>query len=107
MFDPKELSYPRVEDGVVLHGPEDWPPAKLAALQRIHASENGVDSTEDQWLNLNTATAEELMEGLPRVGESLAEAIIEARPFESVDDLAKVKGITKSAVDKVRDRLAV
>jgi len=37
MFDPKKLSYPRVEDGVVLYGPEDWPPAKLAVLQRLSA----------------------------------------------------------------------
>lgn len=35
MFDPNKLSYPRLEDGVVLNGPEDWPPAKLAALQRL------------------------------------------------------------------------
>jgi len=37
MFDPKKLSYPRVEDGVVLYGPEDWPAAKLAVLQRLSA----------------------------------------------------------------------
>jgi len=33
MFDPKELSYPRVEEGVILYGPEDWPPAKIAARE--------------------------------------------------------------------------
>lgn len=46
-------------------------------------------------VNINTASAEELML-LPRVGEGKAKRIVETRakaPFKTVNDLARVKGI--------------
>lgn len=47
MFDPNKLSYPRVEDGVVLRGPEDWSPAKVAALQRLSGAEPPAEAETD------------------------------------------------------------
>lgn len=62
-------------------------------------------------VNINTANAESLASGLEGVGESKAIAIVEYRqqngPFESVDDLASVKGIGDSTVDKNRDNIVV
>ena len=43
-------------------------------------------------LNINTASAEELI-CLPGVGAVIAERIIQARPYSSLDDLEKVKGL--------------
>jgi len=43
-------------------------------------------------LDVNTASLTEL-ENVPGIGPSIAERIIEARPFKSADDLQRVKGI--------------
>lgn len=43
-------------------------------------------------LNLNAATPEQL-EALPRVGPALARRLIEARPYHTLGDLDRVKGV--------------
>jgi competence protein ComEA len=53
-------------------------------------------------VNLNTAEAAEL-EDLPGIGPAHAKAIIEARPFKSVDDLERVKGLGKARIDALKD----
>jgi competence protein ComEA len=57
-------------------------------------------------INLNTATLEEL-DSLPGIGPVLAQRIIDFRqtygPFQSVDDLLRVKGIGSALLDKIRD----
>ncbi|MFS8884861.1 phospholipase D-like domain-containing protein [Synechococcus sp. H70.2] len=55
-------------------------------------------------VNLNTATAAEL-EQLPGVGPDLAQRIIEARPFSSLEDLQRVKGIGPAKVEQLRGRV--
>jgi competence protein ComEA len=57
-------------------------------------------------VNLNTADAAALEE-LPGIGPAHAKAIIEARPFKSVDELASVKGIGKSRSDRLKDLVTV
>lgn len=52
-------------------------------------------------INVNTATEVELQR-LPRVGPATARAIIAARPFKSVDDLDRVKGIGPKTLDALR-----
>jgi competence ComEA-like helix-hairpin-helix protein len=56
-------------------------------------------------ININTASAGEL-DRLPGVGKVIAERIVEYRTvnkgFKSIEDLAKVKGITKSKMEKIR-----
>ena len=60
-----------------------------------------------QPVNVNTATAEELSQGLDGVGMSKAEAIVEYRtangPFKHADELVNVKGIGLKTVDRNRD----
>ena len=53
-------------------------------------------------VNLNTADAGAL-EQLPGIGPAHAKAIIAARPFKSVDDLEKVKGLGKARFDALKD----
>lgn len=52
-------------------------------------------------VNINTATREEL-ETLPGIGPALTQLIIAGRPYETVDDLARVKGIGPATVESLR-----
>lgn len=57
-------------------------------------------------LDLNTATAAEL-EALPGIGPKTAEAIIAGRPYSSVEDLLRVKGIGPVTLEKLRPYVTV
>ena len=57
-------------------------------------------------INVNTASQEEL-ESLPGIGPTLATRIMELRPFKTVDDLIKVRGIGPSTLEKIRERVSV
>lgn len=65
---------------------------------------------ENKLININTATAEELMT-LGGIGEVIAERIIEYREnnngFLTVDELIEVKGIGESKLEKIRDYVTV
>ena len=72
-------------------------PELLAALEQERPEPfrrvlGGGTPAADRRVNLNTATADELRQ-LPGIGPALAAAIIAARPFDSVDDLLRVRGI--------------
>jgi competence protein ComEA len=57
-------------------------------------------------VNINTASLEELR-ALPSIDEKLAAEIIKERPFESVDDITKVKGIGEKKLEKLRPLITV
>jgi competence protein ComEA len=57
-------------------------------------------------VDLNTAD-QKALETLPGVGPALAKRIIEARPFQSLDDLAKVKGLSKTKVAGLKDKVTL
>ena len=61
-------------------------------------------------ININTANKETLMSVIKGVGDKKAEAIINYReengPFKSIDDLANVRGIGQSMIEKHRDMLS-
>ena len=54
-------------------------------------------------IDINTAPSEEL-EKIIGIGPVLAQRIIEARPFNSLDDLIKVKGIGEITLQKIKDQ---
>jgi competence protein ComEA len=57
-------------------------------------------------VDLNTAD-QKTLEALPGVGPSTAKKIIAARPFTSVEDLSKVKGLSKAKIEALKDKVTV
>lgn len=62
-------------------------------------------------VDINTADAQALADGLNGIGLSKAQAIVAYRnehgPFRSADDLTEVKGIGQALVEKNRDTIVV
>lgn len=62
-------------------------------------------------VNINTADAKTLAANINGIGEKKAEAIVQYRqkhgPFNSADDLAKIKGIGPKLIEKNREVLLV
>jgi len=54
-------------------------------------------------VEINTATISQL-DKITGIGPVLAERIIEARPFSSVDDLIRVKGIGEKTLQKIKEQ---
>jgi competence protein ComEA len=55
-------------------------------------------------VNINSAD-QAALESLPGIGPEHAKAIIAARPFDSVDDLSRVKGLGKARIDALRSHV--
>lgn len=65
--------------------------------------------SEASIVNINTASAEELM-SLNGIGEKTAEAIIEYRkntPFEKPEDIMNVKGIGEKKYENIKNSICV
>jgi DNA uptake protein ComE-like DNA-binding protein len=69
------------------------------ATKESHHSHHGAPK-----VNVNTATREQLM-ALPGVDDAMAQKIIAARPFHSVDQLLKQNIMTKQEYEKVHAHL--
>jgi competence protein ComEA len=57
-------------------------------------------------VDLNTASKDEL-DSLPGIGPVKAQAIIEARPFKTIEDVMKVSGIKEGEFAKIKDLITV
>ncbi len=57
-------------------------------------------------IDLNTANAAQL-ETLPGIGPAHAREIIAGRPYTSLDDLQRVKGLGKAKIDALRDHVSL
>jgi competence protein ComEA len=72
--------------------------------------QKNVDSGDDKLVNLNTATADELMT-LPGVGKSKADSIIKFREeqgcFKTKKDLMKIPGIKQGVFSKLENLIKV
>ncbi len=71
----------------------------------------GIGSEENEKLDLNTASAQELDARLPGIGPTLAQRIIEYRQqhgaFRSIEDLQNVAGIGEKRFDQLKDYITV
>lgn len=63
-----------------------------------------------QRINVNTADIW-LLDALPGIGEELAQRIVDYRaengPFQTIEDLTKVRGIGPAILERVRDKITV
>ena len=57
-------------------------------------------------VNINTASREEL-DALPDIGPVKAQAIIDGRPYATIEDIMKVKGIKQGIFSKIKDHITV
>jgi competence protein ComEA len=57
-------------------------------------------------IDINTAD-EKTLESLPGVGKATAKAIIAGRPYKSIDDLKRVKGMSDAKIKALRDKVTV
>jgi beta-lactamase superfamily II metal-dependent hydrolase len=85
-----------------------WPPVSdeqfgVAGSQKRHPRGSEQPS---RLINVNTASQKEL-ESLPGVGLVIARRIIEGRPYRSVDDLLRVKGIGAKRLEEIRPLVGV
>jgi competence protein ComEA len=98
----------RMSDGQHIHIPRQGEGSTLASASPNATS--GAASQPGKLVNINTASAAEL-EGLPGIGQSFAERIVEYRtandPFKSVEDLRSVKGIGPALFSKIAPLITV
>lgn len=84
----------------------DWD--KLPEERRVQRAEEAEtaaalgNAPPSEPLDLNNASRDEL-QSIPGIGEVTANRIIEARPFQSVDDLLNVSGIGPATLEKIRE----
>jgi competence protein ComEA len=80
-------------------------PAKTAAAAKAASAPASKPATAGK-VNLNTASRAEL-DALPGIGPVKAQAIIEGRPFKTIEDVMKVKGIKEGEFGKIKDLITV
>ena len=83
-------------------------------MNNISDSNEGVssgDSHQSGLININTASASELSENLPRIGETIAERIVEYREvngnFKSIEEIMNVSGIGDKIFENIKDKICV
>lgn len=63
-------------------------------------------ASEKALIHINTASPEDLSK-LPGVGPVRAKAIMDGRPYSSIEDLKKIKGIKEGVFAKIKGMIAL
>jgi helix-hairpin-helix protein len=102
-------THPDVAEGLELLDRAPLPPLPPPALRRPPPPRPSIVPTVARPappLDVNRAPVDEL-ERLPGVGRAIATRIVDARPFASVDDLGRVRGLRGARLARVRTLVTV
>jgi competence protein ComEA len=103
-----EGRFEKIKDLVTVQ--ETQAPTPTSSKETTSVSRHSTRATkalqQGEKINLNTASFEEL-DRLPGIGKAKAKAIIEGRPYQTVTDVMKVKGIKQASFDKIKDYIVV
>lgn len=86
-------------------------PQRMVALREDRRTEErelqeAFGAAGGQQIDPNTATVDEIML-LPGIGETLAERIVEGRPYKTIDDLRRVPGVGEKVFARLKDSLQI
>jgi len=70
------------------------------------ASKKKAEAASTSTVDINTAD-QKALEALPGIGAATAKAIIAGRPYKSVDDLKRVKGMSDKKINTIRNKVTV
>ena len=97
-----------LSDGEKVHVPHEGEAPVTASASTTSGKSSGAEVAG--LVNINTASAEELMQ-LTGIGEKTAAAIIEEREahgsFANVEDIMRVSGIGEKKLEKIQDQICV
>lgn len=72
---------------------------------------SGSESDQNNLLNINTATLDEISENLPGIGDVIAERIVDYREangdFQSIEDIMNVSGIGEKIFENLKDKICI
>jgi competence protein ComEA len=104
------MTYERLRPWVAVSTEEEEPAAQPATVRKSKSSSGGTKKPAlGELIDINRATVEQLQK-LPNIGQKRAQAIVEERgkrPFVSVDELRRVKGIGPKILDQLRPLVTV
>lgn len=86
-------------------------PASKAESKKAEAATKGETKKAEAapaggLIDLNSAKADEI-ETLPGIGPATAKAIIDGRPYKTIDDLDKVKGLGPAKIAAIKDKVKI
>lgn len=98
--EPEAAAMPNLDGATEIQEPAT--PVAVADTKKTSSGKAAQAKAEPAAVNLNTASLKQVA-ALKGVSQKVAEAIVAARPFSSLDALLKVKGVGQKLLEKLRD----